>query len=120
MNADVATNHRVLTDGTDLDYVLTYLAFIDPIDIESEDPTERDWETHATIRSIRDAVLQRKSATLGVDGVADCGTSRHAHHPGCGPELGLPTCTTHRTCQHCDKARDHTVWDCPANPHRTP
>lgn len=110
------------TAGTDLDYVLGLLDVVDPIDVESSDPSDADWAVHAALGYIRAEIIKRRAVQAGPDAVGDyCGVSGD-YGQACGADLGLPDCRHHSTCPVCGHNqstggqwwyRDHADGACP-------
>ena len=98
------SNAQHVTAGNDLDYVLNLLVAVDPIDVESEDPSDADWAVHNALSYVRDEIAKRRAVQAGPDAVGDyCGVSRD-HGRACGADLGLPDCRYHSTCGVCGLA----------------
>lgn len=84
-----------LTYGTDLNYVLEVLDVVDPIDAESEDPSDTDWEVHKALNYVRAQITRRKAVQTGPRTDVDyCGVDDN-YGRACGPDLGLPPCGWH-------------------------
>lgn len=134
MSPDLATRQPVvegdvepsiaqrLTYGADLDFVLDTLAVVDPIDVESEDPTDTDRAVSRALADVRAEILRRRAVQAGPGPVVDyCGVP-DARGRACGALLGLPDCRQHATCGVCglDAStggiwwfRDHRLGGCP-------
>lgn len=82
------------TYGTDLEYVLDALDMVDPIDIESEDPTDTDYAVHRALNHIRADIKRRLAVQAGPRAVDYCGADGD-YGRACGADLGLPQCAYH-------------------------
>lgn len=96
LTGEVHQNPTVhLTYGTDLDFVLEQLDTVDPIDVESEDPSDTDWEVHKALNYVRAQITRRKAVQAGPRTDVDyCGVD-DKYGRACGPDLGLPQCGWH-------------------------
>jgi hypothetical protein len=82
------------TYGTDLDYVLGQLDAVDPVDVESEDPSDTDYVVHRALNYVRAEITKRKAVQAGPRTDVDyCGSDKYGR--ACGPDLGLPQCAYH-------------------------
>lgn len=82
------------TYGADLDYVLEQINGVDPIDVETEDPTDEDRAVHRALNHLRADILRRKAVQAGPRHVNYCGADGD-YGRACGPDLGLPQCAYH-------------------------
>ncbi|MFI7608845.1 hypothetical protein ACIBTV_27545 [Micromonospora sp. NPDC049366] len=82
------------THGTDLEYVLAAIAGVDPIDVESDDPSDTDWAVHRALNHVRADIMRRLAVQAGPRAVDYCGADGDYGH-ACGPDLGLPQCAYH-------------------------
>jgi hypothetical protein len=111
-----------LIAGTDLDFVLGRLIDVDPIDVESEDPSDTDYAIHWALAHVRAEITRRRAVQAGPGPVVDyCGVSGD-YGRACGASLGLPDCRQHATCPTCGHDatsggiwwfRDHRTGGCP-------
>jgi len=89
-----STAHH-FTYGTDLEFVRDQLNAIDPIDVESEDPSDVDYEIHRALNYVRAQITCRLAVQAGPRHDVDfCGVDGK-YGRACGPELGLPQCAWH-------------------------
>lgn len=89
-----------LTAGTDLEFVLSRLNDIDPIEVESEYPSDKDWAVHHALAYVRAEITRRLAVQRGPVAVDYCGVSGD-YGRACGADLGLPDCREHSTCGVC-------------------
>jgi len=85
---------RHYTYGTDLAYVLEKINEHDPIEIETEDAPDVDWEIHKALQHLRADILRRQAVQAGPRTVNYCGVEGE-YGRACGPDLGLPQCAYH-------------------------
>lgn len=82
------------TYGTDLGYVLDQINAVDPIDVESEDPSDTDYAVHQALNYVRAEITRRLAVQAGPRHVDYCGWDGK-YGRACGPDLGLPQCAYH-------------------------
>lgn len=85
-----------LTYGTDLDWVLDQIADVDPIDIESDQPSDTDWAVHNALNYLRAQIERRKAVQAGPRADVDYCEVDDRYGRACGPDLGLPKCAWHK------------------------
>jgi hypothetical protein len=111
-----------LAAGSDLDFVASVLDLVDPIDVDSDDPSATEYAIHRVLNYVRAEITRRRAVQAGSGPVVDyCGVSDE-HGRACGPSLGLPDCRQHATCGVCGHDatsgglwwfRDHRTGGCP-------